>query len=463
MKGPGAILTERHWKRAALWLCFLGPFFFITYGFANARTACLPQVQSFAFAWERNIPFIPWMIIPYWSIDLLYALSLFLWTRQRDLDRHALRLMAATIVCVCGFLLFPLKFSFERPEISQPLFRLLFDLLESFDQPYNQAPSLHICLLIIVWDAFRRNVPPKIVPLVHAWAAVIAVSVFATYQHNTIDGMLAIPAGLLCCYLIPLAGAPAPFKKKRGPWLPGDSARARRLGGRYALLACALGSAAALGCWLHNGWWSLLAWPSFSFAAVAVGYFKLGPGIFQKRPGMGPQAGTRAFASRVLLAPYEYAAKAYRLKYTSCLPEAAEAAPGIWIGSYPRALPAPGCGVLDLTSEYTRPPLNVIGSEHYAAVPLLDLIPPNERELEHALFCLKRLRKKGPVLVHCALGMSRSALVVACALVREGACQDIDEALERLKTVRPCIVVSKTAAAVAKNLTAAKRESNDDR
>lgn len=460
MTGPAGFFRKRPWRRAALWLCFLGPFFFITYGLANAYTAALFHVKHFVFSWERNIPFVPWTVIPYWSIDFFYGLSLFLWTSRKRLDRHALRLVAATLICVSGFFIFPLQFSFDRPEIEQPFFRLLFDLLESFDKPYNQAPSLHICLLIIIWDALRRNIPKRMLPLVHTWAALVAVSVFTTYQHHIIDGISAVPAAILCCYLIPLDGVTlwGGLRKRGRSWVPGDAARARRLGGRYALAAGIFSIGAGLGGILASGWWSALLWPALCFALVAAGYLGFGPGVFQKTPGLGPDAGTRPFAARILLAPYEYGARAYRRKYTVKLPKVAEVAPGIWLGAYPRALPLPECGVLDLTSEYPRP--KVCGKGGYACVPMLDLLPPDKRELEEALGYLDELLRKGPVLVNCALGMTRSALVVACALTRKGVCADLGEALRLIESVRPCIVVSEKALAAAESFMADKRPGN---
>ena len=67
----------RPWRRAALWLAFLGPFFFASYGFANGFASTRAHVGVIAFDWERNIPFLPWTIVPYWSIDVLYAISFF--------------------------------------------------------------------------------------------------------------------------------------------------------------------------------------------------------------------------------------------------------------------------------------------------------------------------------------------------------------------------------------------------
>ncbi len=100
---PGA--PSGLWKRGALWLLLLAPLFFISYGQVNHFTATRTDVQSLVFAWEHRIPFLPWTIIPYWSIDLLYGISLLICTSRRELDRYALRLVAASLIACVGFLL----------------------------------------------------------------------------------------------------------------------------------------------------------------------------------------------------------------------------------------------------------------------------------------------------------------------------------------------------------------------
>ena len=141
---------ERPWRRAMAWLAFLGPFFFATYGLANWLASGRADVGVIVFGWERDIPFLAWTIVPYWSIDLLYALSLFVCGTRGELDTHAKRLLAAQVICVTAFLLVPLRFTFERPPV-HGAFGFLFDVLAGFDRPHNQAPSLHIALLVILW------------------------------------------------------------------------------------------------------------------------------------------------------------------------------------------------------------------------------------------------------------------------------------------------------------------------
>ncbi len=44
-------------RRAAAWLCLLGPFFFASYGAANWLAAQRTHVGWVVFAWEYSIPF----------------------------------------------------------------------------------------------------------------------------------------------------------------------------------------------------------------------------------------------------------------------------------------------------------------------------------------------------------------------------------------------------------------------
>ena len=91
-------------RAAALWLAFLGPFFYLTYGTANWLASLRTEVPNLAFGWESHIPFLAWTIIPYWSINAFYALSLFVNDTPRDVGRLARRYLTAQIVAFICFI-----------------------------------------------------------------------------------------------------------------------------------------------------------------------------------------------------------------------------------------------------------------------------------------------------------------------------------------------------------------------
>lgn len=419
-----ASATAIPWQRGVAWLLFLGPFFFLSYGFANSMAARWQVSASHVYEWERQIPFIPWTIVPYWSIDLLYGLSFLLCRNVQQVDRHALRLLTAQLLSVACFLAFPLTFSFARPA-TDGLFGGLFDALAGFDQPYNQAPSLHIGLLVIIWVRFAGASRGLTRLLVDLWAALIAASVLTTYQHHFIDLPTGALVGLLCLWLWPDDG-PAPLAAARLTQSP----QRRRLALLYGLAGLGL---TALGIGLGGfGLW--LCWPGLATALVALNYAFIGPEGFQKR------ACRHSLASTALLLPYTLAARLNAWLWTHRRPQPDEVADGVWLGRLPdaAAMRAGGFrGLVDLTAELPAP----AGPWAYAGLPWLDLVAPTASQLEAAARHIDRLQPSGPVLVACALGYSRSASAVAAWLIITRRAASVDEAVAMLQRARPRVVL----------------------
>ncbi|MCC4605701.1 phosphatase PAP2/dual specificity phosphatase family protein [Xanthomonas campestris] len=416
---PGARPTGR----AALWLAVLGPFFFLSYGLANTLAGRAGSVPSVVFDWEHGMPFWPWTIVPYWSIDLFYAASFFVCRTRRELDTHALRLLSAQLLCVACFLLWPLRYSFVRPD-TDGVFGWLFALLLGFDKPFNQAPSLHVVLLVVLWVRYAQQLPGMWRWLLHGWFALIGVSVLTTYQHHFLDIPTGLAAGWLCVWLWPERIA-APFAQAR----PAREARRWQLAAAY--LTGALISA-ALARWSGGaGWWAL--WLSLSLGLVALNYAALGPLGFQKRSD-----GRLSLAARWLFAPYLLAAWCNARVWTRRDPLPRMVCDDVWLGRIP--LPAQRAGfaaVVDLSAELSlraaRP--------HDQVIAMLDLVAPPPASLAAAADAIEAARTQGAVLVCCALGYSRSAASVASWLVRSGRARDVDAAIAQLRAVRPTIVL----------------------
>ncbi len=422
---PWRSLTSRPWRRGLVWLAALAPFFYLSYGLANHLAASRAQVPSVVFDWERHIPFWDWTIFPYWSVNAFYGLSLLLARSRHELDRHALRLLTAQVVAVSCFILWPLHFSFGQPPADGAA-GVLFAALRGFDQPFNQAPSLHITLVVILWDLYRRLIHGRVARVVlHVWALGICVSVLTTYQHHFIDIPTGALLGLLCVWAWPLERRVSMAQA----WRLTADVRRRTLAARYATGAAGL----ALPAVLMGGVALWLWWPAVSLALVALNYAGFGARGFQM-----DRRGRMAWSARVLLAPYRLGALINGRLWTRRGPPLREVLPGVALGSLSR-----------LQGEGSRHTLVSLCAELQAPVradclclPWLDLVPASPAALRRAAATIDRAVGRGdPVVVGCALGFSRSVAALACWLARSGRVRDLDEALHHLRRAHPQLVL----------------------
>lgn len=417
------------WKRAVVWLVLLAPFFFASYGLATWITAQRDDVGALVFAWERHMPFWAWTIIPYWSIDLLYGFSLLACLTRRELDTHALRLFTAQLIAVSCFLLWPLRFTFERPEMDG-LFGWLFAVLAGFDKPFNQAPSLHIALLVVLWvcyDRYLRNFQPGWRWLLHGWFALIGLSVLTTWQHHFIDLPTGALAGWFCVWLWPDHHR-SPAATMKWP----DSPQRIKIGAYYSAGALAL---MYVGLLLKGGWLWLM-WPAVSLLMVGFNYWLFGAEGFQKNP-----KGRLSSASQWLLAPYIAGAWINSRLWTRSQPEPLLIVDNVWLGRIPaRSGLAAFHGVVDMCAEL---PLDS-GARGYKSIPVLDLTAPTASQCIAAAVAIEQLRQNGPLLVCCALGYSRSATAIAAWLLHTGRSTSVEDAIGQVRTAAPRVVL-KTA------------------
>lgn len=396
--------------------------FMVVYGGTNWITAQRLDVGTWCYAWELNIPFIPWMIVPYWSIDLFFLGAFFLCRDRKELDTLALRIAVAIVVAGACFLAFPLRICFPRPDVSG-VPGALFASLRAFDQPYNLVPSLHIALRTILADIYARHTRGAARWLIHIWFSVIGFSTLFTYQHQIVDVIGGFILAVWCFYLVRESGQRLPV------------ARNPRVGGYYGIGSAAL-------AWLATAawpWGSVLFWPAASLSIVACAYFGFGPSAFRKEGGRMP------LSSRLILGPVLLGHQISLIYYRRQCRPWDEAAPGVWIGRTLRdreaaeAMRRGVTAVLDLTAEL--PEARPFLSAAYRNVPILDLTAPTQEQLRETTDFIRAHASDGVVYVHCKIGYSRSAAVVGAYLIATGAASDADEAIATLRAARPSLVV----------------------
>lgn len=195
-------------RQNILWVIFLGVLFFASYGSVNHLTYSIDKllpVGQYVFSFEKHIPFIAQFIYPYMSVDFFYGLAFFIIAKS-DYPSHiykkiinglGLQLLINQIFSLLCFLTFPLRFTFDKPQIPLGSENFLFTHLLQFDLPYNQTPSLHISILVILWVFYNQHLKKNwLKNIMHIWFFLIGASVLFTYQHHIIDLIMGAYLGL---------------------------------------------------------------------------------------------------------------------------------------------------------------------------------------------------------------------------------------------------------------------------
>lgn len=408
---------------ATMWLVGLGAFFFVSYGFANWITSLRTDVGSIYFPWERSIPLWSWTIVPYWSLDLMYGVAFLLCKTRLEIRTLGRRLLTLQVLCVSCFLLFPLKFAFDRPP-QTGFFGMLFDLLMGFDKPFNQAPSLHVAISVVLWSFYIRYVSKPWRILLTAWFLLIIVSVLTTWQHHFFDIPTGVLAGCFCIWLWPLKQAsPLETKVFSKHW---------RWGLAYLLgAAIVFGVAIAIG---GMGLW--LCWLAVALLLVAVNYSILGAKGFQKQ-----QDGGYPLATLILYAPYMIIMWLNSRVWTRNNHHADAVLENVYLGRIPSRQVLKQYefkAVIDLCAEL---PICTESIDIYCAIPVLDMTLPSAQVLREAAMAIEVANKQGTTLVCCGLGYSRSAAAVVAWLVLTGRVASVDQAIALVRAARPSIVL----------------------
>jgi membrane-associated phospholipid phosphatase len=188
------------WRALATSLA-LSILFILVYGGCLWITVRRHDVGVFYFQWERAIPFVPWMILPYLSIDLFFFAAPFLFPNERELRLYAWRVAATIVIAGICFLIFPLRFAFPRPTATGWL-GVLFDRFRALDAPHNLCPSLHAALLVLLVGAYARHLRRWRRALALGWLFLVGCSPLLTHQHHVIDIVAGFALAGFCCWLI---------------------------------------------------------------------------------------------------------------------------------------------------------------------------------------------------------------------------------------------------------------------
>lgn len=410
------------WREALVRTVALSLLFMVVYGGTSYVTSLRSDVGTWYYAWERYIPFIPLMVIPYMSIDLFFVAAPFLCRDRVELRTLSRRIVLGVLVAGVCFLVYPLQLGEERPTTGGWI-GATWEWFKGMDRPYNLLPSLHITLRTILADLYVRKTAGLWRMTTHVWFSLIGCSTLFTHQHHVVDVIGGFILATLCFYLV----SDAPW---RLPVVPNPG-----VGLRYAALSLVLFAIAATS-WPFG---AILVWPSLSVAILTSAYFVLGPSVFHKH------GGRLRLSAKIVMAPVligQYLSLRYYQRQCNAWDVVA---PNVWLGRTLTEAEAADAirqgvtAVIDLSNEFSEPAAFLATS--YCHLPVLDLTAPTQHQLLEAANFIERESKFGVVYVHCKIGYSRSAAAAAAWLLATGRVNGVDEAISQLRSVRPTIVI----------------------
>jgi membrane-associated phospholipid phosphatase len=169
--------------------------FCVGYGFSNWLATQRSDTYQFWMNWELMIPFIPWTVLIYFSLNMLLILPLFTLEAEK-IKNLGKSMRLATVIAVTVFLIFPAHIAFHRIT-DTPFWGPFYKFLFSLDNTANTMPSLHITYSLLTVRAIAGN-QSRLKYFFWLWLIAISASVLLTHQHHVIDVLGGILLGELC-------------------------------------------------------------------------------------------------------------------------------------------------------------------------------------------------------------------------------------------------------------------------
>jgi protein-tyrosine phosphatase/membrane-associated phospholipid phosphatase len=442
--------VQRSIIRAALTSILLSLLFVIVYGSTNWLTAQRPdgQVGTWYFAWEPAvIPYVPVLIVPYMSLDLLFFGAPFLCRDERELRIFSRRVVFSILMAAILFLALPLRLAWpERPHVGGWFGEFVERSCTApflMEYPHNLFPALHITLCMIVGSVYGRHLRGIARIVSHIWFSLIALSTVLTWQHHLVDVAGGLVLGAFALYLFHESD-------RRLPVVPNQKV------GRFYGVGAVTMALVSLSVW---PWGVFLLWPAAALGIAATAYFGLGPRIYRKNRGCLP------LSTRFVLAPVLAGQHVSLAHYRRQCRAWDELTPAVWIGrvlneSEARTAMERGVtAVLDLTTEFSEPAH--FRAARYVNLPILDLTTPTQAQLGEAVAFIMEEAVKGVVYMHCKAGYSRTAAVAGAYLLAIQEAASVDQAIAKLREVRPSIVVRAEAKQALRVFADAQRKTAD--
>lgn len=379
---------------------------------------------------EKHIPFIEIFILPYFSSGIFFVLVFFLAESKIGLKALVKRMLFIIIVSGLCFLLFPLKYSELDLVRSGFFFHELFGLLDFWDTPFNQAPSLHVSFTCIYWVVISRNtkIPVIAKKVLFIWMLMIIVSTLVVYQHRIIDILTAFTLISITFFLFPIP----------------NSKRNSRIAATYFFAASLLLISIFCTYPHYKILSAILLWITLNLAAVGNAYFT-GKSNFLKQTN-----GEISLLKKVFYFPYLVTYLLLRKFFCKNSKQPIiQLVPSVYFGASISGKQATAMQintqntyVFDLTAEQEESKV-IRQNTNYYSFPLLDLAIPEKQEIDKIIETIytkyTTLAVNETIYIHCLMGYSRS-IFIASILYSMIHKTNIETGIKALKSLSPYAV-----------------------
>ena len=171
--------------------------FFPIYLGCAALTAARASHWHLYADWELQIPFVPFMIVPYLSMFVLFLLPPFQ-LDESELRALTARLIVSSVVGGMVFLVLPAQIGFVPRDDAQ-IWQGVYSAIYRIDGQFNPVPSFHVIYTSSILLAMIEVATPALRRAYLAWLVVVCASTVLTHRHHLLD----VPTGLVVAMTTP--------------------------------------------------------------------------------------------------------------------------------------------------------------------------------------------------------------------------------------------------------------------
>lgn len=186
--------------RKTLGLILLVAFYTVGYLGINRINDFRNHYYDVSLWFEKDIPFVPYMIIGYSFVFLLVAILFLIIDNMPDFWDMCIRFFNMSLLCFIIFLIFPVRMDL-RPEVimTNDWISQLVCFYFWIDHPYNLFPSMHLSAsFFCAFYCMRRG--PVIGTITMIMAVIVGISVVLLKQHYIMDVVAGFIVGWFCSF-----------------------------------------------------------------------------------------------------------------------------------------------------------------------------------------------------------------------------------------------------------------------